>query len=552
MLPSQRDLTVPDDPKKPTEDEVNDGFKVDVPDALLEEAVEAVNRRVAEAVQVNTGDEEGDLPGEVSVEVEASATDAEAARDIEDMSVDELLRSGFLPDKIVAAFLEERTRSADARKQADAAREKIAAFLAESESFRKRLTREKDDAIRFANEKVLLEMLPVVDNLERALAHSEAGAAGSIREGVEITLRQFNHVLQKVGVTRVDASVGTPFDPRFHEAVAQQESKDLPAGSVAAVLQGGFLLHDRLLRPAMVAVAKGGPTADVPARAEAGGAPTAGTDAQGGAPHGETPEQRLERIRKAGQAAREARLKRRAEESARSAADGGVPASAETPDEKLARIRKTGQAAREARLARKREASRARQAEATEREQAAAAAEDARRKETPEEKLARVRKAGQAAREAREAKRRERDRGDGQSVASAEAKEAKKEVAGETPEQKLERIRRVGEAAREARRKKRAAEEAAERAAAEAQAEDEAAAEAEAAEAAAAPARTETPEEKLERIRRVGEAAREARRKRRESASSAEPTDPIAAPAFEDGDLDNWESAVDSVRTDKS
>lgn len=560
---------MPDDRKKPTAaektgDAADDGFRVDVPDDLLDEAVSAVDKRVAEGkAQVNTPDDvelTGDFPAEISVDVDSSATEAEGP-DIEKMSIDDLLNSGFLPDKVVAAFYDERNKSAEMRKAADFTKNKLDAFLAESEAFRKRLTREKDDAIKFAAEKVLKEFLPVVDNLERALAHSgEAAAAGSIREGVEITLRQANHVLEKQGVTRVEAAIGSPFDPRFHEAVSQQENKDIPANSVAAVMQAGFLLHDRLLRPAMVAVAKGGSAtkAAAPSTQSGASAPAAAPTAAAAAPAttttpaAETPEQRLERIRKAGTAAREARMRKREEEEAKASAKPAAAAPAETPDEKLERIRKTGQAAREARLARKREAAREREQEEAARKQQAAAAEESAAKETPEQKLERIRKAGQAAREAREAKRRERERGDAQSVAAAEKKAESTSVAGETPEQKLERIRKTGEAAREARRKKREAEEAKDRTAASTLEEDEAAAEAEAQEAAATPAKTETPEEKLARIRKTGQAAREARKKRREQGATAAPANPLASPAFEDDDLDNWESTVDSIRTDKS
>lgn len=553
---------MPDDRKKPTGAEENgdDGFRVDVPDDLLEEAVSAVDRRVAQSkAKVNTGlDDEPEMPEmpaeisvDMSVDVESSATEAETeAPDIEQMSVDELLNSGFLPDKIVGAFLEERTKAAEMKKQADATREKLAAFQAESENFRKRVTREKDDAIKFANEKVLKEFLPVVDNLERALAHAGAELSGSIREGVEITLRQANHVLEKLGVTRVGATIGSPFDPRFHEAVSQQENKDIPVNSIAMVMQAGFLLHDRLLRPAMVAVAKGGsaqqPTPQA-AQAKSPDAPaTPPTPATPVTPGQETPEQRLERIRRAGQAAREQRIKKREADEAKAAAK---PAEApkETPEERADRLRKTGQAAREARIARKKEAARAKEAE-----QNANAAPAPSAAETPEEKLERIRKTGKAAREAREAKRRERDRGDAQSIAAAEEKAAKAETKGETPEQKLERIRKTGEAAREARRKKRAEAEAKDAAAAAALEEEEAVAEAEAGEAKAAPARTETPEEKLARIRKTGQAAREARRKRREEGSAAKPANPLAGPAFEDDDLDSWETTVDSIRTDKS
>lgn len=547
----ERVTTVPDDRKKPTDAEKNgdDGFRVDVPDDLLEEAVSAVDARAAASKnQVNTGGDDDDMPAELSVDMEASATEAEAAPDIEKMTVDELLNSGFLPDKIVSAFLDERNKAGEVRRAADFTRNKLDAYLAEADVFRKRLTREKDDALKFASEKVIKEFLPVIDNLERALAHAGDSQAGSIKEGVEITLRQANQVLEKLGVTRVNTAIGTPFDPHFHEAVTHKENKDIPVNSIAMVMQAGFLLHDRLLRPAMVAVATGGSPEKMVSAPVAAAAPATAKAAPAAAPAAsgaETPEQRLERIRRAGQAARDQRLKKREEEEAK--AKAAAPAQPkETPDEKLERIRKTGQAAREARMARKKEQARAREAKA------GSAKPEATSGETPEQKLERIRKTGQAAREAREAKRRERDRGDAQSIAAAEQKAAREAKSGETPEQKLERIRKTGEAAREARRKKREADEAKETSSAAALEEDEAVAEAEAGEAKSAPTKTETPDEKLARIRKTGLAAREARRKAKEAGSARPAANPLAGPAFEDDDLDGWETTVDLIRTDKN
>jgi molecular chaperone GrpE len=128
---------------------------------------------------------------------------------------------------------------------------------ADLENFRKRAQREKEDLAKFANEKILREILPVVDNLERALEHvgSETGAGDSLAEGVEMTLKQFARVLDNFGVKPVTA-VGEPFDPSRHEAMGQVESAEHPPNTVAQELQRGYLLNDRLLRPALVMVAK--------------------------------------------------------------------------------------------------------------------------------------------------------------------------------------------------------------------------------------------------------------------------------------------------------
>lgn len=133
---------------------------------------------------------------------------------------------------------------------------------ADLENYRKRTQREKEELSRFANENLLREILPVLDNLERALDHARQGAADNsgLVQGVEMTLNQFQRVLEKFGVTPI-ASLGEPFDPARHEALGQLESVDQPPNTVVQELQKGYLLNDRLLRPAMVMVAKAPPAA---------------------------------------------------------------------------------------------------------------------------------------------------------------------------------------------------------------------------------------------------------------------------------------------------
>ncbi|HKK01411.1 MAG TPA: nucleotide exchange factor GrpE [Desulfuromonadales bacterium] len=128
---------------------------------------------------------------------------------------------------------------------------------ADLENYRKRAQREKEDLARFANENILREILPVVDNLERAMAHAaqEEGGTEGLIQGVEMTLSQFQKVLEKFGVSPVSA-VGEVFDPARHEAMGQVESSEVAPNTVAQELQRGYLLNDRLLRPALVLVAK--------------------------------------------------------------------------------------------------------------------------------------------------------------------------------------------------------------------------------------------------------------------------------------------------------
>ena len=127
--------------------------------------------------------------------------------------------------------------------------------VAELENFKKRATREKDEAVRFANESLVRDLLPVIDNLERAVAHAQGGGNGKpLVEGVEMVLKGLLDVLAKHGVAQILA-VGQPFDPEKHEAMAQVESENHAPNTVIEEHHKGYLLKDRLLRPALVTVA---------------------------------------------------------------------------------------------------------------------------------------------------------------------------------------------------------------------------------------------------------------------------------------------------------
>jgi molecular chaperone GrpE len=126
---------------------------------------------------------------------------------------------------------------------------------ADLENLRKRQKRELDDARLESKGRVLKEMLPVVDNLERAIEHATSQSGSNpIVEGVQLVLRQFMTAFERLDVTPIEAG-GQPFDPNLHEAISQQES-DSPPGTVVQVLQRGYKSGDRLLRPALVVVAK--------------------------------------------------------------------------------------------------------------------------------------------------------------------------------------------------------------------------------------------------------------------------------------------------------
>jgi len=139
---------------------------------------------------------------------------------------------------------------------ADANMDNYLRSQAEMENMKKRFQKDKQDLIKYGNETLTKQLLPVADNLEKALDHSkDENSLEALRDGVDLTLKGLMNVLEKAGVEVVEA-VGTPFDPNFHEAVSEQEDDQATPGTVLKELQKGYLLNQRLIRPAMVIVNK--------------------------------------------------------------------------------------------------------------------------------------------------------------------------------------------------------------------------------------------------------------------------------------------------------
>lgn len=152
-----------------------------------------------------------------------------------------------------------RQALASKTEEAQALQDKHLRLAAEFENYKRLAQKDQRDYARFANESLLKELLPIVDNLERAIkaakdAPKEGAKIDGLIEGVELTLKQFIDVLAKSGVRQI-VSVGEPFDPARHQAVARVESPGAPENTVVEEFQKGYLLHDRMLRAAMVTVA---------------------------------------------------------------------------------------------------------------------------------------------------------------------------------------------------------------------------------------------------------------------------------------------------------
>jgi molecular chaperone GrpE len=179
----------------------------------------------------------------VEVEVEPAAGEAQAEAPAE-------------PAEDPVAALQKRVAELENEKQATY--DRLVRTAADLENFRKRTRRELDDARVDERFKVLKEVLPVLDNLERAVEHAEKGedAAQGVLQGVQLVLRQFAQALERTDVVGFDAA-GQPFDPNLHEAISQLETDEVPPGTVVKVLQRGYKAGTgRLLRPALVVVAR--------------------------------------------------------------------------------------------------------------------------------------------------------------------------------------------------------------------------------------------------------------------------------------------------------
>jgi len=159
--------------------------------------------------------------------------------------------TGASPEEALAAQLEE------ARAEAEQYRDQALRARAEADNARKRAERDVEAARKFALEKFATELLGVRDSLELGLqaAEQESGSLEKLQEGMALTSRMLNQAMEKVGIEPMDPQ-GETFDPSYHEAVSTQESAEHDANTVVSVMQKGYLLNGRVLRPAMVVVSK--------------------------------------------------------------------------------------------------------------------------------------------------------------------------------------------------------------------------------------------------------------------------------------------------------
>ena len=225
-------------------------------DRAIREALESVERIERESKGSTTADASEEEQVEIlsasdeqptadDAGAEARATEPPKKKSASDVMLESVLKAKNELQEVLS----------QTQKEAKDMFDRLARVSADFDNFKKRQAKEKQDAIKFANESVIKELLPVLDNLIRAMQNS-GDLTGSFVEGVKLVAKQFEDTLSKFGVVGFD-SLGQPFDPAKHEAVGARPDANVPSQHVAEEYQRGYMLHDRLLRPALVIVSSG-------------------------------------------------------------------------------------------------------------------------------------------------------------------------------------------------------------------------------------------------------------------------------------------------------
>jgi molecular chaperone GrpE len=211
-------------------------FTADIPDDAIAEAMKSVEKHARSEVEEPVMDEV-----------------------TEQISIDPAVMADAQLDSLRAQLDESQSRARQTGEHLKEAHDRYLRASADLENYKKRAQREKEDLQKFGVEKLLRDLIPVLDNLERALAHAPAG--DPMAHGVQMVLKLFEDTLGRHGVQGFSA-VGQKFDPRVHEAMMQSPTAAAPPGTVIAEHARGFMLNERLIRPAMVVVAAPAAAAD--------------------------------------------------------------------------------------------------------------------------------------------------------------------------------------------------------------------------------------------------------------------------------------------------
>jgi molecular chaperone GrpE len=200
---------------------------------------------------------------EASSEMEEALRDATQAVEARQTSADEAAEESLSPDKLTIELLSQELQELkglyeEKLKEFDDQNEQFLRLQAEFENFRRRGLKEKQESLKFGHQNLVKDLLSAVDNLERALEHGAQNAgleASGILDGVELVHREVLGALAKHGVKEIEAE-GQVFDPAEHEAMGQIPNAEVPPNTVLEVLQKGYVIHDRMLRPARVIISR--------------------------------------------------------------------------------------------------------------------------------------------------------------------------------------------------------------------------------------------------------------------------------------------------------
>lgn len=230
-------------------------FKADISQDVINEALNSVRK--------HTGEQASDAPADVPTEGNAEANAAKSPVEVAALQTQ--------VEQLKAQLEFSQAKGREFMEKLKEEHERVLRATADLENFKKRVQKERDEVVKFGSEKLLKDFLPVIDNFDRALDHAKSAADfDSLKQGLLMTRKLFEDTLARHGVKGFTA-VGQPFDPRLHEAMQQVETADVAPNSVVMEVVRGYMLHDRLIRPALVSVAK----------APSGGA---GTGSAGGSP----------------------------------------------------------------------------------------------------------------------------------------------------------------------------------------------------------------------------------------------------------------------------
>lgn len=259
-----------------------DSIQAEIGQDVIDAAVRSVERRMeddevtvieVEAPQAAASDEDPASSPELSATPEDPVATPATAEEVAALRAEvESLKAQV--EFSQAKGRETMDRLREAHERAKEAQDRMIRAAADLENYRKRAQKEKEEVQRFGSEKLLKDLLPVMDNLDRALeAAAKSPDIDSFQKGVAMTRKSFEDALGRHGVKAFSAR-GQPFDPRMHEAIQQVETADVPVGHVAYEVVRGFFLNERLVRPALVVVARAPEAAPVVEAASADQTPS--------------------------------------------------------------------------------------------------------------------------------------------------------------------------------------------------------------------------------------------------------------------------------------